>query len=472
MFKIKEKFFIALYRMIDIFIVGLSFVIAFHMRRNISFPSFEPFHEPFGNYFWHFLVLLFIWWHLLYLNKVYIPYRGTIDKKISWAIIKTNFQGLLLIGFILFFLQEYWIHRTLIIIFILICCLLLISEKYLLSFFLRRIKKLNKNIINAVIIGTGHKAKQVLHLLKTHEAGFQVIGFLDNNPAMIGKKLNDIPIIGLSKDLKNILHHYVVDEVFISLSMKHSEEIKKMIAECEQLGVNARIMAQIYKTYKASVYIDELFGLPFITFTTQPLKVYQLYFKGITDVMIAFILTICLFPLFLIIAILIKLDSKGPVFFKQERAGLNGRRFIMYKFRSMVENAESQKSNLNNLNEMNGPVFKIKNDPRTTRIGQFLRRISFDELPQLLNVLKLDMSLVGPRPLPIDEANRITGAARRRLSMKPGITGLWQVRGRNEIDFDKWMEFDLEYIDYWSLFLDGKILLKTLIAWLSRKGAY
>jgi len=472
MFKIKERFFITIYRIIDIVVVGLSFLVAFHLRKNISLPFLELFDKSFGDYLWHLLALLFIWWYLLYFNKVYIPYRGNNLKKIILAILKASVQGLFLIGFILFFIHEFEIHRTLIIIFILLSFGLLSLEKYFVFRFLRYIRKLDKNIKYVLIIGTGKRAVHLLHLFQTQDIGLRVIGLLGDGPGIIGKKLKGIPIIGLSEDLRDILQRNVVDEVFIALSTRHTEEIQKILVDCEQFGINARIMVQVHHPRKASVYIDELFGLPFYTVTVQPLKVYQLYLKGIIDVIGAFMLMVFLSPLFLVIAVLIKLESKGPIFYRQDRIGVNGRKFVMYKFRSMVENAETLKSQLENLNEMSGPVFKIRNDPRVTKIGKWIRKTSLDELPQLLNVLRLEMSLVGPRPLPIDEANKIIGMARRRLSMKPGMTGLWQVSGRSKINFDKWMEFDLGYIDEWSLSLDVKILLKTLMVWLSGKGAY
>jgi exopolysaccharide biosynthesis polyprenyl glycosylphosphotransferase len=176
-------------------------------------------------------------------------------------------------------------------------------------------------------------------------------------------------------------------------------------------------------------------------------------------------------PLFLFITFLIRLDSPGSVLYRQVRCGLNGRRFFLYKFRSMFESAEEDKRELMRFNMMNGPVFKMKNDPRITRVGRLLRKTSLDELPQLFNVLRGNMSLVGPRPLPVEEVEKFKGWEKRRLSMKPGITGLWQVSGRNQIDFQDWVKLDLEYIDNWSLWLDFKILLKTIPAVLLGKGA-
>lgn len=473
MFKTKEKIYIIIYQIIDIIIVGISFLIAFNIRKNISFPLLEPFHENIGSYLWHIIILLFIWGHLLYFNKVYLSYRGKPVKKVILAVMKANIQGLLLFGFVLFFSKAYWIHRTLIIIFFLICSVLLILEKIILFGLLHQIRKFDKNLKHVLIIGTGNKTKQIINLFRASQgAGFKVVGLLGNNPDNVGKNIDGATIIGLSRDLPRILQQHVIDEVLISISIRHIAKIKKIILECEKFGINARIMEQIYNPGKAAVYMDELLGISFITFTTKSLKIYQRYTKNIMDILVALVLIIFLMPAFLIIAILIKMDSKGPVLFKQERAGTNGRKFIMYKFRSMINGAESQRLEIEKFNEVEGPIFKMRDDPRVTRIGKFIRKTSLDEFPQLLNVLKMDMSLVGPRPLPVYEADKIFGFARRRLSMKPGITGLWQVSGRNSINFDKLIKLDLKYIDKWSLWLDAKILFKTMFVWLTGKGAY
>jgi len=199
-----------------------------------------------------------------------------------------------------------------------------------------------------------------------------------------------------------------------------------------------------------------------LTFESTPDKLWHLWVKRLFDIVFSFIALIILAPIFAIVAIMIKATSKGPVFFKQERGGLNGRKFMLYKFRTMVVDAEAKLKDVLAYNEMDGPVFKLTNDPRLTKVGKFLRKFSVDELPQLWNVLKEDMSIVGPRPPIPAEIDKYANWQRRRLSMMPGITCLWQVKGRNNIDFEAWMRFDLEYIDNWSLWLDCKIILQTI----------
>ncbi len=221
----------------------------------------------------------------------------------------------------------------------------------------------------------------------------------------------------------------------------------------------------------AKVRQTDFYGFPLLEFETFSAKQWQLFFKRVIDILLSLTLLLLFSPLIIVAIIAIKLESKGPVLFSQVRSGLNGRKFKLYKFRTMVVGAEMKKRELEKMNEMDGPVFKIRHDPRITRVGAILRKTSIDEIPQLINVLKGDMSIVGPRPpLPV-EVELYKMWQRRRLSLKPGLTCIWQVSGRNRIQFEKWMEMDLEYIDKWSLWLDFKILFKTVFVVLFGYGA-
>jgi exopolysaccharide biosynthesis polyprenyl glycosylphosphotransferase len=236
-------------------------------------------------------------------------------------------------------------------------------------------------------------------------------------------------------------------------------------------GISTRFALNLFPHTRAQVRMEELDGVPLLTFSTAPEQLVPMLAKRAIDVSVALLLMLLAMPVVAAIAVLIKLTSGGQVLYRQTRCGLNGRRFTLYKFRTMVEGAEDRQEELRHLNEMNGPVFKLERDPRVTRFGRFLRKFSLDELPQLWNVLRGDMSMVGPRPPIPDEVAQYERWQRRRLSMKPGLTCLWQVSGRNQIDFDRWMELDLEYIDSWSPWLDLKILAKTVPAVLTGRGA-
>ena len=258
------------------------------------------------------------------------------------------------------------------------------------------------------------------------------------------------------QQIVSMLHHYSVYGVLLSAKHTYFEQVEYVIRACELEGVEVWLIADFFATQISRTSFDELLDRPLLVFRTTPEASWQSVIKHVMDLVGAFILLMVLSPLFLLIAIAIKLTSPGPVFFQQQRSGQNGAPFTLYKFRTMITNAEQFKHELEAMNEMSGPVFKVTNDPRITRIGKWLRRYSLDELPQLFNVLRGEMSLVGPRPLPVDEVKRFSDLAhRRRLSVKPGITCLWQISGRNQInDFKDWVRLDLEYIDNWSLWLD------------------
>jgi len=275
--------------------------------------------------------------------------------------------------------------------------------------------------------------------------------------------------------LIELLHEHSVSGVLVSARHTHFERVEGVIQLCETEGVEAWLVADFFATQIAHASFDEMLGSPLLVFRTTPETSWQMLAKLLLDFFGASVMLLVLFviPVIPVIALLIKLTSPGPVFFRQQRSGLNGAPFTIFKFRTMATNAEQFKHELEAMNEMTGPVFKVTNDPRITPIGKWLRKYSLDELPQLFNVLRGEMSLVGPRPLPVDEVKRFNDLAhRRRLSVKPGLTCLWQVQGRNKIsDFKEWVRLDLEYIDNWSIWLDLAILIRTIPAVFSGAGA-
>jgi len=313
----------------------------------------------------------------------------------------------------------------------------------------------------AVLVGSTAENQDILDLIRDHpEWALEVRSQLN-----LG--------VQSAEDLEKLLRSEPVDVVVFTSGKSSLSEVETAILACEIEGVEAWLVADFIRTSISRPAIDELMGKPMIVFRSAPEVSWALLLKGIFDRVGAAALLVLLSPLMLAAAAVIKLSSRGPVLFRQERCGLRGRVFTMNKFRSMVSDAEQRRAELMAFNEMDGPVFKIAKDPRVTGIGRFLRRTSLDELPQLVNVLKGEMSLVGPRPLPVNEVRQFKDAwQRRRLSMKPGLTCLWQIAGRNTIGFEEWMRLDLQYIDSWSLWLDLKILLKTIPVVLMGKGAH
>ena len=273
--------------------------------------------------------------------------------------------------------------------------------------------------------------------------------------------------------LVEMLHEHSANGVILSAKHAYFEQVEAAIRACELEGVEAWLVADFFKGQISRANFDDFYGWPVLVFRSTPDSSWPRVGKQLMDSVGSLLALAFGWPIFALIALFIKLTSPGPVFFRQQRSGINGRPFTIYKFRTMVTNAEQLKHELATMNEMSGPVFKLTNDPRVTPIGKVLRKFSLDELPQLFNVLRGEMSLVGPRPLPVDEVKRFYDLAhRRRLSVKPGITCLWQISGRNNVtDFKEWVRLDLEYIDNWSLWLDTKILWWTLPAVLTTTGA-
>jgi exopolysaccharide biosynthesis polyprenyl glycosylphosphotransferase len=273
--------------------------------------------------------------------------------------------------------------------------------------------------------------------------------------------------------LVQLLHEHSANGVILVSQHIYFGQIEQAIEVCEREGVEVWLIADFFKTQLSRTRVDEFYGRPMLVFSTGPEQSWPVVLKQVLDFVGASLLLAFLALPLLLVALAVRLTSPGPVFFRQQRSGLNGRPFTMLKFRSMVSDAEQLQHELAALNEMTGPVFKVTNDPRITRLGRFLRRYSIDELPQLINVWRGEMSLVGPRPLPVDEVKRFDDLAhRRRLSVKPGLTCLWQISGRNNVcDFKEWVRLDLEYIDHWSLWLDVKILWRTIPAVFSGAGA-
>ena len=273
--------------------------------------------------------------------------------------------------------------------------------------------------------------------------------------------------------LIEMLHEHSVNGVILSAKHAYFEQVEAAIRACELEGVEAWLVADFFKAHISRTSFDDFYGWPVLVFRSTPESSWPRVAKQLMDSGGSFLVLAGFWWLFALIGLLIRVTSPGPVLFRQLRSGVNGRPFTIYKFRTMVTNAEQLKHELAAMNEMSGPVFKVTNDPRVTRIGKFLRKYSLDELPQFFNVLRGEMSLVGPRPLPVDEVKRFNDLAhRRRLSVKPGLTCLWQISGRNEVsDFRDWVRLDLEYIDNWSLWLDLEILWRTLPAVLAGTGA-
>ncbi|MFC1523681.1 sugar transferase [Thermodesulfobacteriota bacterium] len=343
--------------------------------------------------------------------------------------------------------------------------------RVLLRSFLKRVRRRGINLRNVIIVGTNAQAIDVAKKIKENqEMGYRFKGFIDTRS--YGAQ-SGVILLGTPDDLPAILAHDVIDEIIIALPIKsHYEMMQKIVRNAEVQGVSVRHNYQLFETKTAKFITDEFNDFPCLTMTCWPYSEWQFAVKRAIDILVSGTLLIVISPILLLTAVLIKMSSNGPVFFIQRRVGFNKRTFSLLKFRSMVVDAEELQKKLEKDNEMDGAAFKIKNDPRITGIGQFIRKFSIDELPQLINILKGEMSLVGPRPLPIRDYKKFEKDwQRRRCSVLPGLTCTWQISGRNEISFEEWMKLDLEYIDNWTLRKDFHILLKTVPVVLIGKGS-
>jgi exopolysaccharide biosynthesis polyprenyl glycosylphosphotransferase len=351
-------------------------------------------------------------------------------------------------------------------------CIFLLTEKIALRTLSRFVRASGFNYRTVLIVGTNESAQAMADTIRNHRYwGFKILGFVDHPRQKKNRLRPQYRLLGSLDDIPRIVDEQVVDDVLFCVHRRDLDQMEDLFLALQEQGIRTRFVLDFFPHTKARARFEDIDGVPLITFATTPEGALPLAFKRTLDVGLSVLLMVLALPVLLVIAGLIKLTSGGAVLYRQTRCGLNGRRFTLYKFRTMVEDADERKDDLLHLNEMDGPAFKLRDDPRVTRLGRFLRRFSLDELPQLWNVLRGDMSLVGPRPPIPDEVALYQRWQRRRLSMKPGLTCLWQISGRNQLDFDRWMQLDLEYIDTWSPWLDMKILLKTVPAVLSGRGA-
>jgi exopolysaccharide biosynthesis polyprenyl glycosylphosphotransferase len=336
---------------------------------------------------------------------------------------------------------------------------------------LRLARARGKNYRHVVVVGSGPRAHRVASLIEEHPSwGQRVIGLLDEFDQAVDPALQRYPIHKLH-ELPDLLRRVVVDEVVVACPRSMLPLVTPVVATCAAVGVPVILLSDVFGDLMPRPRVAEFGSHPALSFGVVHHSRSALWLKRLIDVVGASCLLLVASPVLALAALAIKLESRGPVLFRQKRCGLNGRVFDVLKLRSMYANAEQRRAELLELNEMDGPVFKIRNDPRVTHVGRWLRRLSVDELPQLWNVLRGEMSLVGPRPPIPGEVDQYDVGQRRRLSMRPGLTCLWQVQGRNQIGFDQWVQLDLEYIDRWSLALDASILLRTVPAVLKGTGA-
>ena len=475
MFSRHDRIIGALYLVADALLALGSFWLAHWVRAHLVTP--RPLYPAF-YYLWIVPVTIGIWAGVGLALGIYREIREE-ELRRAWADpIKVGFVSTTLLFALVFAFRLEYISRLLLGFYAAIDLVLMV----LLRLVTRRLSEPLRRTFGGfryfLLVGS---APQVLEIARTLEAnerrGLRLLGFARVQP---GGELEaqvkgsgfrrSYPVYDLSQ-LPELLHRHVIDEVVFAVSKDELEKLEETFLRCEEEGVKARLLLSFFPHVLSKVYLERLRDMPLLTFSTTPENEDLLLLKRLGDFVMALVLLLVLSPLLLVLALLIKLTSKGPVFYRQARCGLGGRKFTLYKFRSMQPDADLRREELEALNELDGPVFKIRGDPRCTPVGRFMRKFSLDELPQLVNILKGEMSFVGPRPPLPEEVEKYEPWQRRRLRMPPGLTCLWALEGRSQLSFRRWMELDLQYIDNWSFALDWKILLKTIPVVLLGRGA-
>jgi exopolysaccharide biosynthesis polyprenyl glycosylphosphotransferase len=465
-------------KMFDMAVMVIAFALATvpsqGVGRTISVADFFSMRVKLGNFI-IFICLLVLWHALFGALGLYASHRMASRMSEAWDVIKATTLVSLLLWSTATVFHIRMASRPFVFTFFLMSTITLIVSRLLLRMFLVQTRLRGRNLRNVLIVGTSPRAVEFAEKIQSsQELGYRVMGFADRDWYGIEEFRQTGHKLACDLDgLPEFLRTNVVDEVVIALPMRsYHDDASRVAALCEQQGILLRVLPNIFNLKLAHSRAEEMEGDAFITHYTGAIDGWPVVMKRALDFTLALIAMIIVSPVMLLAAALIKLTSPGPIFFTQKRIGQNKRMFTIYKFRSMAADAEAQMRKLEHLNEVTGPVFKMKHDPRITPVGRFLRKTSIDELPQLINVLKGDMSLVGPRPLPIRDYEGFSKDwHRRRFSVRPGITCLWQVNGRSAIPFEKWMELDMQYIDKWSLWLDLKILARTIPAVWRGSGA-
>ena len=470
MLKQQEKLFNRIAVATDIAMVAAAFVLAYHARRMIGGMS------ELEDYLWTLLFVIPTWYFFLAHFGLYASLRTRPISHILGALMQVTAIGGIVISSVIYFTGPHGLSRELFGSFLAFSFFLLALDKIALKLCLAYIRRQGYNTRNILIVGNNKKTRNFSELVERHgDWGLRVAGVLELAEESGAGELAGHSVLGQLADLMEVCKKNTIDEVVFCVSRMPlpDADLEDYLRELEEMGITVRMVLDFYDNPRSrtelSMFHEEV---PMLTFYCKAFDSGQLFLKRCLDILGAIVGLLVSSVLFPLIALAIKADSKGPLFFGQQRVRESGRTFKCWKLRSMYHDAEARKMELMHLNEMNGAIFKIKDDPRITSVGKFIRRTSLDELPQFWNVLCGEMSLVGTRPPTPDEVANYENWHRKRICIKPGITGLWQVSGRNQIqDFDEVVRLDLEYIDRWSLWLDIKILLKTFWVVFARSGS-
>jgi exopolysaccharide biosynthesis polyprenyl glycosylphosphotransferase len=457
----------------DVVLIGLSIVIAYWIRHELRWFREISYDHPLSAYLPFGLVYTLLMLLAFQTDRVYLSWRAQQWLDQVYRIVNAMAKSVVVILAITFVLQPLQYSRLLLIEAGVISAILLALARVVQARIASRLYAKGIGVSRVIIVGAGEVGRTVMRTMVARpELGYRIIGFVDDNPQKGQTDIGRFKALGGLDNVSKVIGEQQVDEVIITLPWMYHRKILAVVRECERWHVSARIVPDLFQMSLSQVDVNDLGGVPLIGVQKVGLGGEARLVKRGVDVIGALVGLTIGFPLLALIALAIRLNSPGPVIFTQTRVGAGGKLFKIYKFRSMVEGAETELEHLRELNEADGPLFKIQDDPRLTPVGRALRRTSLDELPQLWNVLRGEMSLVGPRPpIPL-EVEGYQEWHKRRLETRPGMTGLWQVSGRSLLSFDEMALLDIYYIENWSLWVDFKILLRTIPQILFGNGAF
>jgi exopolysaccharide biosynthesis polyprenyl glycosylphosphotransferase len=460
----------------DVLLINLAVGLAYWIRYDLqAFAAVdEAYFVPYLSFIPISLALTVLLLGIYKLSGVYDMPRGSSWFDEAYHVLTGTATGIVLTVFVIVFFFRPFLYSRLVFFYagVLITVLLGIARigKRVLR---NQLRKRGLGVDRLLIVGAGEIGRTVMRNIVAHPTlGYHIVGFVDDDPEKGATDIGRFKALGNTANIPRLVKELAIDEVIITLPWMYHRKIVSIVAQCERQQIRVRIVPDIFQMTLSHLDVEDLGGVPMIGVKEVTITRAQHLTKRAIDILVSSVGLVLLLPVFTLIAAAIKLDSSGPIFFSQIRVGKGERLFSCFKFRSMYQGADAQKQQLLDQNEANGVFFKIRQDPRVTRVGRLLRRTSMDELPQLFNVLMGHMSVVGPRPAPPDEVQRYLAWHKRRLEVSPGITGLWQVSGRSELTFDEMVLLDLYYIENWSPFLDFQIMLRTLPKVITGEGAY
>ena len=457
----------------DILLINASLLLAYWVRYELQWLRDVSQHHPLSAYVPFGLLFTALMLLAFQMDRVYRQWRGCPWLDQVYRIINATAKSVIVMLAITFVLQPRQYSRLLLVEAGVIAVILLVLSRVVQNGIAGRLRARGVGVDRVIIVGAGEAGRTVMRAIVARpELGYHVIGFVDDDPQKGQTDIGRFKALGPTSNLARLIEEEAVDEVIITLPWMYHRKIMSIVRECERRQVSAHIVPDLFQMSLSRVDVDDLGGVPLVGVREIGFERGALLIKRGIDIVGAMVGLVLGAPLLALIGVAIRLDSPGPIVFRQTRVGAAGKTFDMYKFRSMHEGAEAELEQLRELNEADGPIFKIRDDPRLTRVGRFLRRTSLDELPQLWNVLRGEMSLVGPRPPLPAEVIHYMEWHKKRLEVRPGMTALWQVSGRSTLSFDEGVLLDIYYIENWSLWLDFKILLRTIPQVLFGDGAY